>query len=90
MEKKGINIIEEALKKHKGEDAIASISHKLYGKQKIKLKLDCFSDERRIGFRVKNGQEIFIYRDEIVNYGTKDGIYFADELMEIRIKLHGQ
>jgi len=87
MKKKGINIIEEALKKHEGEDATVSISHKLYGEQKIKLKLDCIFDERRIGFKVKNGQEIFVYRDEIVDCGTKDGIYFADELMEINIKL---
>lgn len=87
MKKKGINIIEEALKKHEGEDATVSISHKLYGEQKIKLKLDCIFDERRIGFKVKNGQEIFVYRDEIVDCGTKDGIYFADELMQINIKL---
>ena len=90
MEKKGIYIIEEAFARHKGEDATISISHKLYGEQKIKLKLDCIFDEKRIGFRASSGQEIFIYRDEIVNYGTKDGIYFADELMEINIKLHGQ
>ena len=90
MEIKGINIIEEALKKHQGEDATISISHKLYGTQKIKLKLDCIFGENCIGFRVKNGQEIFIYRDEIVDYGTKDGIYFADDLMKINIKLNRQ
>lgn len=90
MEKKGINIIEEALKKHNGKDATISISHKLYGNQKLKLELDCIFDDNRVGFRVKNGQEIFVYRNEIVNYGTKDGIYFADDLMEIKIKLHKQ
>ena len=90
MEIKGINIIEEALKKYQWEGATISISHKLYGNQKIKLKLDCIFDNKRIGFRVKNGQEIFVYKDEIVSYGIKDGIYFADQLMEIKIKLHGQ
>lgn len=88
MEKKGINVIEEALKKYSGENAIVSISHKLYGAQKIKQKLDYIFDEKRIGFRVKNGQEIFVYTDEVVDYGIKDGIYFADELMEINIKLN--
>lgn len=90
MEVKGINIIEEALRECNGEDATISISHKLYGDQKIKKKLDCIVDEKRIGFRVKNGQEIFVYKNEIIDYGMKDGIYFADELMEINIKLQGQ
>lgn len=90
MEIKGINTIKEALKQHQGEDATISISHKLYGDQKIKCKLDYLFDETHVGFRVKNGQEIFVHKSEIVDYGTKDGIYFADELMEIRIKLHEQ
>lgn len=67
-----------------------SISHKLYGEQKLKLKLDYIIDEERIGFSAKSGQEIFIYKKDLVNYGTKDGIYFADDLMEIDIKLHRQ
>lgn len=87
---KGINAIEEMLKRNKGEDATISISHKLYGDQKIKLKLDCTVDESRVGFKVENGQEIFIYKNEIVDYGTKDGIYFADDVMKISIKLNGQ
>ena len=33
--KKGINILEETLSKNKGADATISISHKLYGTQKI-------------------------------------------------------
>ena len=40
--------------------------------------------------KVKNGQEIFVYKDEVVDYGTKDGIYFADDLMEINIRLQEQ
>lgn len=88
MEIKGINVIEEVLKKHNGENALIRISHKLYGTQKIKLKLDYVFDEERVGFRVKNGQEIFVYKNEIVDYGIKDGIYFADKLMEVNIKLH--
>ena len=87
MEIKGINIIEKVLREHKGEDATISISHKLYGgTQKIKLKLDYIADGSRVGIRVKNGQEIFVYKNEIVDYGTKDGIYFADDIMEIKIK----
>ena len=88
MEIKGINAIEEILKRNKGEDAIISISHKLYGNQKLKLKLDCIVDENRIGVRVKNGQEIFVYKNEMIDCGTKDGIYIADDLMKISIKLN--
>lgn len=86
MEIKGIHIIKEALEKYKKESVIISTFHKLYGKQKIICNLDYIFDEKRIGFKATNGQEIFIYRDEIVDYGIKDGIYFADYLMEIKIK----
>lgn len=85
---KGINILEEILSKNKGADAKISISHKLYGAQKIKCELDYIFDSERIGFKAKNGQEIFIYKSEIVDYGIKDGIYFADSIMEIKIKLN--
>ena len=90
METKGINIIEKELKEYNGKDAIISISHKLYGDQKLKLQLDYIVDKERIGVRVKNEQEIFIYKKHLVDYGIKDGIYFADDLMEIKIKLHRQ
>ena len=88
METKGINTIEKALQEHKWENAMVSISHKLYGAQKIRCKLDYIIDEERVGVRVKNGQEIFVYKNEVIDYGTKDGIYFADDLMEINIKLN--
>ena len=88
METKGINILEEAFHANNGKDAIISISHKLYGSQKIGCNLDYIFDSERIGFRVKNGQEIFIYRSDVIDYGVKDGIYFADNIMEINIKLN--
>lgn len=86
METKGMNILEEKLRECQEGDAFISISHKLYGSQKLKVKLDYIWDEERIGFRA-NKQEIYIYKDKLVNYGTKDGIYFADDIMEIRIKM---
>ena len=87
MDKMGIKTLEEILKKNRWEDAIVSISHKLYGNQKIKCKLDDIVDAERIGVKVKSGQELFIYKNDLVGYSIKDDIYFADELMEIRIKL---
>ena len=86
--KKGINILEEILRENKGKDAIISISHKLYGPQKIKCKWDYIFNDERIGFRVKNGQEIFIYTSDIIDYGIKDGVYFSDNIMGIKIKLN--
>ena len=88
--KKGINILEKTLRENNGTDVYIDISHKLYGPQKIKCKLDYIFDNERIGFRVKNGQEIFIYTSDIIDYNIEDGIYFADNIMEINIKLHGQ
>ena len=39
---------------------------------------------------MKKGQEIYIYKDEVKDFGIEDGIYFADNLMRIDIKLHEQ
>lgn len=86
VETKGMSILKDKLKEYKGEDAVISISHKLYGNQKLKCKFDYIFDKQRIGFYI-NKQEIYIDRDKIVDYGTKDGIYFADDIMEIRIKM---
>lgn len=89
MEIKGVNILEEKLKECDGKDAEVRISHQLYGTQKINLKLNCILDEERIGFSVK-GQEIYIYKNDIRDFGIKGSIYFADNLMRIDIKLHVQ
>lgn len=87
MNIKGIN---ELLEKYNGKDATIRISHKLFGTQKIELKLSYIFDEDRIGFRVGNGQEIFIYTNDIIDFGIGDSIYFADDLMRIDIKLNEQ
>ena len=90
METKGINILEEELKKYNGEYAAIRISHKLYGSQEIETELNYFCDDKRIGFLIKNGQEIYIYKNEVKDFGIEDGIYFADDLMRIDIKLNEQ
>ena len=90
VEIKGINILEEAFHKNNGRDAAISISHKLYGNQKIRCELDYIFDNERIGFKTINEQEIFIYRKDLIDYGVEDGIYFADNVMDIRIKLNEQ
>lgn len=80
---KGIKI---ELEKYRGADVMIGIAHKLYGNQKIRCCLDYIFDEERIGFKMKAGQEVFIYRVDLVDYGIKDGIYFADDVMKIDIK----
>lgn len=84
---KGIDNLEEVLKKYNGGDAVISISHKLYGNQKIKCVLDCIIDDNRIGFRVKSGQEIYVYRSEIVTFYIGEEIVFSDNVMQVNIKL---
>lgn len=88
MEIKGISILEEELKKYKEADVIIGICHSLYGNQKIRCNLDYIFDEKRIGFKTRNHQEIFIYRVDLADYGVRDGIYFADDVMKIDIKLN--
>lgn len=84
---KGINALKKELERHRGVDVIIGIAHKLYGNQKIRCCLDYIFDKERIGFRAKNDQEIFIYRVNLVDYGIKDGIYIADNVMKIDIKI---
>lgn len=84
MEEKGIKTIEKTLKNYKGEDVMISIFHKLYGNQKMKCRFDYIFDEKRVGF-CANDQEIYLDRANIVNCGVEDGIYFADDVTEIKI-----
>lgn len=87
METKGINILKEKLMMYNGEDVVINIFHKLYGDQKIQCNLYCICDEGRIGFKTNNGQYIFINQNDVIDYGVKDGIYFADDVMKIMIKI---
>lgn len=87
MEKMGINELKKIFEKHNGEDAAISISHKLYKGEKLRCKFDYILDEKRIGFRMKKGQEFYIYKDEMLNCGADDNhIYFEDDVMHVDIK----
>jgi hypothetical protein len=87
MKANGINIIENALRENKGADVMVYISHCLYGDQKIKTQLSGIFNEEHIGFCVGT-QKIYINKGDIVDYGINDGIYFADDVMQVRIKLN--
>lgn len=84
---KGIGNLEKVLMEHGGEDAVISISHKLYGDQKIQCKLDCIADEKRIGFRVKTGQEIYMYKDEVQTCHVDGNVTFSDDVMEVKVQI---
>ena len=80
--------IKGILEKLNGRGAVIRISHKLFGTQEIETELDFIFDENRVGFRVGNGQEIYIYTKDIVDYGVEGSIYFADDVMRLEIKLN--
>lgn len=83
-----MKITKGILEKYNGKDATIRISHKLFGAQEIETELYFIFDENRVGFRVGNGQEIYIYTKDIVDYGIEGSIYFADDVMRIDIKLN--
>jgi hypothetical protein len=86
VETKGIKIFIDELKKLNGLNVLINIEHKLYGDQSIKCALRVLDDEERLGF-VTNGQEIYIYKNEICRFWGNDGLYyFADKIMQIEIK----
>ena len=78
----------KAMEKIKGEDAEISIFHKLYGEQKLRCDFSPIINEK-IGFNIK-GQEIYINKDEIEKISLENDICFADDVMEIQIKLNRQ
>lgn len=84
---KGIETLEQVLQQNNGNSAVISTSHKLYGDQKIKCKLDCIVDEERIGFRVKSGQEIYMYKNEIESVSINGAIFFADDVMSVSVQV---
>lgn len=75
-----------AMQKLKGEDAEISISHKLYGDQKIRCKFSPVITNEYIGFHVKDHN---IHRDinKIKNIELGNNIFFSDDVMEIMIKI---
>ena len=83
--KKEIQELVKTMQEVKGEDAIISIFHKLYGEQKLKCVLNPIADER-VGFNVKD-HDIYIEKDKINKIRLGDDIYFADDIMEIIIKI---
>lgn len=86
MEIKGINELKNVLEKHNGEDAVLSISHKIYKDERIKCKPEYFEDDKRMGFRIKPGQEVYIYRNELQNWGIDDEIFLEDDVMKVSIR----
>ena len=75
----------EKLKKFEGSNVYIEIKNKLYGNQKVKCALRLIDDEERLGFIVQNGL-IYIYKDNIGNFGIIDNIYyFADDIMCVSI-----
>lgn len=87
MATKGIETLEQVLKQNNGKSAAISTSHKLYGDQKIKCELNCMIDDERIGFRVKSGQELYMYKNEIESVRINDRIVFEDDVMIVSIQI---
>lgn len=84
---KGIENLEQALRQNNGKSAVISTSHKLYGDQKIKCELDYIIDNERIGFRVKSGQEVYVYKNEIESVSIGGLMFFADDVMSVSIQV---
>ena len=87
MATKGIETLEQVLKQNNGKSAVISTSHKLYGDQKIKCKLDCMIDDKCIGFRVKSGQELYMYKNEIESISINEFVVFADDVMRVSLQI---
>ena len=84
---KGIEVLEKTLQQHNGEDAIISISHKLYGNQKIKCTLNCIVNGNHIGFQVNDNQKIYMYRDEIKEFCVSPSLFFMDDVMRVDLQI---
>lgn len=81
---KEIKQLIKAMESIQGDGAEISIVHKLYGEQKLRCQFTPIINER-IGFNIK-GQEIYIEKDKINKICLENDIWFADDVMEIKIK----
>lgn len=74
------------LKTINGKRVKIEIVHKLYGDQTIEYDLCVLDDKGRLGFRI-NGQEIYLNKTDILDYGIIKGMYFwADKIMRLEIQ----
>lgn len=82
----GIRDFITEMKKLEGKRVNIKTAHKLYGGQKIEMDLRIIDDESRLGFEI-NGQDIFIEKEGLVDFGIIEGTYyFASDLMRIELK----
>lgn len=80
-----IKNLTDILKAIKGEDVKINISHKLYGDQQIRCIFSPIVNEH-IGFNIK-GQSIYMDKKGIQKICLENNIYFADDVMEITIRV---
>ncbi len=69
-----------------GENVEITVSHRLFGNQKVNCPLHIVEDEERLGFYVKDEAK-YVWKKELYDYGFKNGVYyFADDLLSIELK----
>lgn len=82
----GIEKFIEQLNGINGQNVKIEIKHKLYGDQTIEYDLCVLNDKGRLGFHI-NGQEIYLNKRDILDYGITKGVYFwADKIMRLEIQ----
>ena len=79
--------LKSVLELYNGRDAVVSISHKLYGIEKVKCKLNFFVDEKRVGIRIKSGQELYVRKDGLYVDIIDDHILLADDMVHMNISV---
>lgn len=84
---KVIGELKNVLKLYNGRDAVVSISHKLYGIEKIKCKLNFFVDEKCVGIRIKSGQELYVRKNGLYVDVIDDHILLADDMVRMNISM---
>lgn len=85
MKTNGIKELKKIFEQFNGEDAVINLSHRLYGDQKVRCKLNFFIDDNKVGVRVKNGQELYVYRQNLYVDVIENGILLADDMLRISI-----
>lgn len=87
MIKYGIEELKNIFEKFSGKDAVICTSHQIFGDWKIRCKLIFFMDDQRLGVRVSEWNELYVYRDKLYIDVVDNYIMLADDMMRMEIAL---
>lgn len=87
MIKHGIEELKNVFEKFIGKDAVICTFHQIFGKWEIRCTFNFFMDDQRLGIRIREGDELYVYRDKLYIDVIDNHILLADDMLRMEIFL---